>query len=480
MGQKIESIQKSVLVGDDYAGANMTETTIFLSYSWSDVEMADRIDKYLSGLSGVTVKRDVRDIGPWKSIREFMVGIRQQDYAVLIISDSYLKSKNCMFEVTELMKEREYEARIFSVVVESDIYDSIKRNRYISYWEQECDKLEAAIRKINPENAVEQAADLKCYKNIASSIGEFLSIVADRNNPDIVDVEEQIEKVIKPVLEEDSESIAEGHMIMSDWGDTDGGRPTYMAGEVERNILGNQIVFNSIGREHSSGDCKTLYPGDEKNFVKVWWQNTGLDEDGLWESEDVAAEDGRSYMIQLDISSNNRKKNAVAKDTKVAMSIPSYSDMQIPVRGYIESSNAEPSKIWDGVVFSSVGNKPFHLKFRSNTATLYNESIGADGLQLSDDIVSKATEGGTLIGYDDLNGEIPGGSQSKVTAWIDVIYDTYTVISKVRKLGDKEWSEVVDTDLDFGENFIYNWGQATADDSLVESFSVVIVRKNGQ
>lgn len=31
---------------------------------------------------------------------------------------------------------------------------------------------------------------------------------------------------------------------MSDWGDNDGGRPTYMAGEVERNILGNQIVFN--------------------------------------------------------------------------------------------------------------------------------------------------------------------------------------------------------------------------------------------
>lgn len=36
MGQKIENIQKGVLVGDDYAGANMTETTIFLSYSWSD------------------------------------------------------------------------------------------------------------------------------------------------------------------------------------------------------------------------------------------------------------------------------------------------------------------------------------------------------------------------------------------------------------------------------------------------------------
>ena len=81
------------------------DKTIFLSYNWHDGEIADRIDKYLSGRPEITVKRDVRDIGAWKSIREFMESIRNQDYAVLIVSDSYLKSKNCMFEVMEIMKE---------------------------------------------------------------------------------------------------------------------------------------------------------------------------------------------------------------------------------------------------------------------------------------------------------------------------------------------------------------------------------------
>ena len=56
---------------------------------------------------------------------------------------------------------------------------------YIRYWQQECDKLEAAIRGLGPAYAVELAADLKRYKSIASSVGEFLSIVADRINPDI-------------------------------------------------------------------------------------------------------------------------------------------------------------------------------------------------------------------------------------------------------------------------------------------------------
>ncbi len=212
MDQKIINDLENVTIGENYTGGNSTNyflskteagisngkrnITIFLSYNWHDGETADRIDRHLSGLQGVTVKRDVRDIGPWKSIREFMEGIRQQDYAVLIVSDSYLKSKNCMFEVTEMMKEREYADKIFPAVVETGIYDPLVRAGYISYWQQECGKLEAAVKGLAPANAVELAADLKRYKNIASSVGEFLSIVADRNNPDIQDVEVQIEKAV--------------------------------------------------------------------------------------------------------------------------------------------------------------------------------------------------------------------------------------------------------------------------------------------
>jgi len=214
MGQRVKNELNNVSIGGSYIGrssivnnyyihqaetgteGSRDDKTIFISYNWHDGKIADRIDRHLSGLPSVTVKRDVRDIGPWKSIREFMEGIRQQDYAVFIVSDSYLKSKNCMFEVTEMMKEQEYADRIFPAVVETDIYDPLVRARYISYWQQECDKLEAAVKGLDPANAVELAADLKCYKNIASSVGEFLSIVADRNNPDIHEVEVQIEKAL--------------------------------------------------------------------------------------------------------------------------------------------------------------------------------------------------------------------------------------------------------------------------------------------
>lgn len=170
--------------------------TIFLSYNWHDQKIADRIDKNLSKLTNIEVKRDVRDIGSWKSIREFIRSIRQQDYAVLIISDFYLKSKNCMYEVTEVMKEQEHVARIFPVVVEHKIYDALIRVKYIKYWQDECNKLEAAIKELDLINATEPINDLNRYKSIASSIGEFLSMVADMNNPDIGEIEKVIKKAI--------------------------------------------------------------------------------------------------------------------------------------------------------------------------------------------------------------------------------------------------------------------------------------------
>lgn len=212
MGQHITNNLQGVTIGGNYTGGNSVindynssmeeqvkesnDKTIFLSYNWHDGEIANRIDKHLSGLSNITVKRDIRDIGTWKSIREFMKSIRNQDYVVLIVSDYYLKSKNCMFEVTEIMKEQAYKDRIFPAVVEHGIYDPLIRAKYIKYWQEECNKLEAGIKGLDLANVTELTADLKYYKNIASSMGEFLSIVADKNNPDIREVEIQIEKAI--------------------------------------------------------------------------------------------------------------------------------------------------------------------------------------------------------------------------------------------------------------------------------------------
>ena len=76
--------------------------TLFLSYSWNDATIADKIDEAFQP-TGVQVKRDIRGIKYKDSIKLYMSQIRDTDFVLLIISDSFIKSSNCMYEVLEIL-----------------------------------------------------------------------------------------------------------------------------------------------------------------------------------------------------------------------------------------------------------------------------------------------------------------------------------------------------------------------------------------
>lgn len=165
---------------------------MFVSYCQIDSVYADNIDLYFKN-KGIKIHRDIRDISNWKSIREYMEKIRDKDYAVLVISDNYLKSFNCMYEVLEVMKEKDYENKIFPVVVETSIYSSAGRIPYIRYWQDKYKELQEEIAQIDIVNAGNIIDDLKKTQNIVLSMDEFLAKVADMNNPNVYDVNKAIE-----------------------------------------------------------------------------------------------------------------------------------------------------------------------------------------------------------------------------------------------------------------------------------------------
>lgn len=208
-----KNILTGVTIGGNYIGGNQinnyivkeketkkqvvnSNITVFLSYCRKNKEIADKIDTDLVK-RGIEVKRDIRDIENWKSIRKFMESIRENQFAVLLISDEYLKSNNCMYEVLEVMKEREYENKIFPAVLEPKIYEPEERIEYIKYWEKQCEKQESKIQQIKLTNAIEAADDLKQMQKIANSMGEFLKLVSDKNNPNITEVVVAIETILK-------------------------------------------------------------------------------------------------------------------------------------------------------------------------------------------------------------------------------------------------------------------------------------------
>lgn len=166
----------------------MIKVNIFLSYCWNDSSEADRIYDYFKKNQNIELHRDKIDIKKWGSIKEYMQSISNMDYTILLISDSYLKSANCMYEVLEVMRDKNYRDKIFPAVIYSGIYDPIIRIDYVKYWEDEFIKLKEKLDGLSVQNLGRLPEDLKRRQDISSNIAEFLDVVSDMNNPNITDV----------------------------------------------------------------------------------------------------------------------------------------------------------------------------------------------------------------------------------------------------------------------------------------------------
>lgn len=185
--EKGMAFMKKMQSQDDKTNTTMTETasfpSVFISYNWDNDEVASAVEKALSGKA--VVHRDKKDIPNWGSLSDFMKSIRKQDFAVLVISEPYLKSSACLFEVMQLMKDEEWpEKAMYVVLRDANIYNPLGRAKYIAYWTEHCTELENTIASLPASATSELNLDLRKAVTIRDNIGEFLTKVADTSNPD--------------------------------------------------------------------------------------------------------------------------------------------------------------------------------------------------------------------------------------------------------------------------------------------------------
>lgn len=154
---------------------------IFISYCHQDHKEADIVDSNLLSV-GINVIRDIRDLSPYTSLKKFMSqSVSDSDKIILIISDDYLKSKNCMFEILEVMRFRDYEKMIIPIVLSNanKIFQPKCRIDYIKYWSNMEQSLKKELEKVDWQNHAEIVNDLSIYSDIKKSIGNFCSRVTD-------------------------------------------------------------------------------------------------------------------------------------------------------------------------------------------------------------------------------------------------------------------------------------------------------------
>lgn len=159
----------------------------------------------------------------------------------------------------------------------------------------------------------------------------------------------------------------------------------------------NGPVFNSFVNTPSYGDERTFLdarrtdqtaPGSSKNVLP----------DVTKGSKEVIM---RMYVHNNANSSTNASGKGVARNTKVRIALPENEGSALRSVGYISADNATPRVVEDTVDLTST--ESFRIDYKPGSAIIYNNGP-LNGSKISDSVVTT----GAPIGYDALNGNLPG------------------------------------------------------------------------
>jgi len=168
----------------------MKTSEIYISYAWSDE--SEEILKILCNAldeNKINYYVDKKDIEYRGNIREFEERLGKGDFIILIVSDKFLKSKDCMYEVLQITeKGRDISQIIFPIVLsDAKIYDPEQRIDYIKHWEDKKDSLNEKLKTIGAENLSGLHREINNYSKYRDIIDSIMTILKEMNNlsPDI-------------------------------------------------------------------------------------------------------------------------------------------------------------------------------------------------------------------------------------------------------------------------------------------------------
>ena len=150
------------------------------------------------------------------------------------------------------------------------------------------------------------------------------------------------------------------------------------------------ITFNSITNNPVIG-------GDEKDFVGI----REVGSNAKW-TNNMKVQNGKEYYVRMYVHNNAASNlNLIAENVVAKLNVPTTTAKTVTVQGQISASNAKPNTVWDEATFSS--DNDFNLAYVAGSALFENNGMGTT--KLPDSIVNNT---GAKLGYDKLDGKIPG------------------------------------------------------------------------
>lgn len=199
----------------------------------------------------------------------------------------------------------------------------------------------------------------------------------------------------------------------------------------------DHVTFNSM--------TGTPNYGDERNFVRIK-EATAPNSTYV---DDINLQAGKEYSVMVYYHNNAKTSlnsaandfKGIATNTKMRVQMPATvkAGQEAVITGFVTADNAQPKSVWDeakGTVSSNVA-----LRYVPNSATVYSNGA-INGTKLPETLYTSA---GTHLGYDALDGKVPGCNQYAgfVVFKIKVDQPNFEVAKTVSEKGKNDYKESV-------------------------------------
>ena len=158
--------------------------TVYVSYAWSaerETRIVDKLEAACKSRS-IDLLRDIKQIGYGSSIRSFMNELGKGHYIIVVLSNAYFKSPNCMYELREIRRNGEFIKRAFPIVLSgTDLYDPLVWVEWLAHWEAKLKALDDKLKDISGAKTSNLHDILNAYHDFRSMLDEHLSVLSDMN-----------------------------------------------------------------------------------------------------------------------------------------------------------------------------------------------------------------------------------------------------------------------------------------------------------
>ena len=245
----------------------MNKQTLFISYCWKDGNTyADELETQLK--DEFNVQRDKSQLIANDNIYDFMAKIANCDNVILVLTSEYVKSLNCMLEMSYLVSQDDWAMKAMILVIDDSLYSVERKLEIINYWFLRQKRSYKEINSVDIGKTIweeeQEYLDLIC-----AQIETFFKGISRRKNPSQIAIVNEVIKKSKRNKEYEQNLVSKGEQVILDFLDKYGNMTleeltdkTGMSNVATRRWVSNLLKEGAIER---TGNSAVGYSVQKKN-----------------------------------------------------------------------------------------------------------------------------------------------------------------------------------------------------------------------